>query len=548
MVALIFTSSIDHSVFHRWWIGFATIIAAAACGAGIAWWLLFRRERRATSDYQETSDDSIESENGMSQAFELAGAGLWEWEIATGRMRVSRNCRRLYDLSDSIEFTRVAFLGHIHPDDREATRQAVAGALAGKERYDVEYRWLLANGVMRWISERGRVDRDSMGRAVRVYGASIDVTERRIAEERFRLVVEGLPNAIIIVGDGGRIALVNKEAERIFGYARQELVGFPVETLIPGCLEAPHKMAGEVIRGAVGAGTPGLGRELLGRRKDGSVLQIELALSSLRMPDGDFALASVTDVTWRRYAQAEIAHQRNALAHFSRVNMLGELSGSLAHELNQPLTAILSNAQAAQRFLAAENFDREELRDILGDIVAEDRRAGEVIQRLRLLLRKGEVQQQALDINVVIQDVLKLMRSDLIDKNMDVNANLAGDLPFVSGDRVQLQQVMLNLVLNACDSMVGVVNGDRRLTLSTGLSNDFSVVVTVSDRGTGIAPESLERVFDPFFTTKSHGMGLGLAVCRTIITAHGGRLWATNNPDRGASFHMALPTKGSSGK
>ena len=253
-------------------------------------------------------------------------------------------------------------------------------------------------------------------------------------------------------------------------------------------------------------------------------------------------MGATIDITARKQAELEVQQQRGELAHLSRVTMLGELSGSLAHELNQPLTAILSNAQAAQRFLAHDNTDLNEVRDILADIVAEDKRAGEVIRRLRLLLKKGEVQHQPFDINEVVREVLKLVRSDLVNQGVAVEAELAPALPEVNADRVQLQQVLLNLVMNACDAMAGGPAGDHKLIIRTELAGSEGIRVSVADRGVGLASENLEKVFEPFFTTKVQGMGLGLSVCRSIITAHGGKLWATNNPGRGATFQFTLPT------
>jgi C4-dicarboxylate-specific signal transduction histidine kinase len=252
-------------------------------------------------------------------------------------------------------------------------------------------------------------------------------------------------------------------------------------------------------------------------------------------------MGATIDITARKQAELEVQQQRGELAHLSRVTMLGELSGSLAHELNQPLTAILSNAQAAQRFLAHDNADLNEVRDILADIVAEDKRAGEVIRRLRLLLKKGEVQHQPFNLNEVVREVLKLVRSDFVNQGVAAQADLAPALPEVNADRVQLQQVLLNLVMNACDAMAGGPVGDHKLIIRTELAGSEGIRVSVADRGVGLAPDNLEKVFEPFFTTKVQGMGLGLSVCRTIITAHGGKLWAANNPERGATFHFTLP-------
>jgi len=241
-----------------------------------------------------------------------------------------------------------------------------------------------------------------------------------------------------------------------------------------------------------------------------------------------------------RQNEAEMAQQRSELAHLSRAAMLGELSGSLAHELNQPLAAILSNAQAAQRFLAQDPGDLREVRAILQDIVDDDKRAGEVIRRLRALLRKEGIEHQAVDVNEVVRDVLRIMRSDLVNRNVTVGTQLAPALPQVTGDRVQLQQVMLNLVINGCDAVEASRAPDRQLTVRTALV-DGHIEVAVADRGNGIGPADLERVFEPFVTTKADGMGLGLAVCRTIVTAHAGRIWAARNADAGTTFRFTVP-------
>jgi two-component system sensor kinase FixL len=191
--------------------------------------------------------------------------------------------------------------------------------------------------------------------------------------------------------------------------------------------------------------------------------------------------------------------------------------------------------------MANPDIDLDEVREILADIVEQDNRAGAVIHRLRLLLKKGEVQQLPIDVNDVVREVIKLIRNDLANQAVAVHAELAPGLPNVKGDRVQLQQVLLNLLMNACDAMNGNASADRQIVVSTELANRTDVRFLVSDNGSGLAPERLEQVFEPFFTTKTHGLGLGLSVCRTIISAHGGSLWATNNPDRGATFQVTLP-------
>jgi PAS domain S-box-containing protein len=247
------------------------------------------------------------------------------------------------------------------------------------------------------------------------------------------------------------------------------------------------------------------------------------------------------DITAYKVAELDLQQKQTELAHLSRVTMLGELSGALAHELNQPLTAILSNAQAAQRFLARERVDLEEVKEILQDIVDEDKRAGEVIRRLRRLFDKKESSHQDVDVNLVVTEIGQILRNDLLNRRVVFNTALAADLPLACSDGVQLQQVLINLVMNGCDAMFASTSPDRRILVRTALVDDRFMQISVSDRGSGLPPEVLGRIFEPFYTTKKDGMGLGLSICRNIIAATGGRIWGENNPDGGASFHVLLP-------
>jgi C4-dicarboxylate-specific signal transduction histidine kinase len=220
--------------------------------------------------------------------------------------------------------------------------------------------------------------------------------------------------------------------------------------------------------------------------------------------------------------------------------MLGEMSGGLAHELNQPLTAILSNAQAAQQLIAKQAIDDAEMLEILRDIVAAEQRAGEVISRLRALFKRGETSLQPLDANRLVLEALSLAHGDLATRGVQVELRLAAELPAIRADRVQLEQVMLNLIMNAGEAMAGGVAGKRRLTVRTA-AGDGQVHLSFADQGPGFEPAAHEKLFEPYYTTKPQGLGLGLSISRSIIAAHGGRLWGAGAPGRGATFHIALP-------
>jgi len=275
---------------------------------------------------------------------------------------------------------------------------------------------------------------------------------------------------------------------------------------------------------------------------DGSVRWIATRGQRAHFADSDETpriLGVAWDITQQKQASADAEQQREELAHLSRAATLSALSSSLAHELSQPLTSMLSNAQAAQRFISREPPDYSELPGILEDIVKEDIRAGEIINRLRTLLRRGHVVLQAVSVQESVDELLRLTRNDLIGRHVQVTNLTTGSLPPAMTDRVQLQQVLLNLILNACDAMETNDPQDRHLTLTAEVQRG-ALRIGVLDCGIGL-PDDIESMFQAFHTTKPHGLGIGLSICRTLIEAQGGKLWAERRPDRGAAFYVSLP-------
>jgi C4-dicarboxylate-specific signal transduction histidine kinase len=243
----------------------------------------------------------------------------------------------------------------------------------------------------------------------------------------------------------------------------------------------------------------------------------------------------------RKKAETDAQQLRRDLAHVSRLNTLSVLTGALAHEINQPLAAIMSNAQTAQRFLDAQKFDSEQLMEILTDITADTSRASDVIQKLRAMMKKEDIEKTAIDLNEVIKEVVSLTTRDAEDKNISIDLILDPGLPFVLSDRVQLQQVILNLLINAIDAMIYQAPDRRRLIIRTDMFDKNNIQVAVQDEGMGIEEGKLEQIFQPFHSSKLGGMGLGLSINQSIIEAYGGRIWAENKPGHGAIFYFTLP-------
>jgi signal transduction histidine kinase/integral membrane sensor domain MASE1 len=293
----------------------------------------------------------------------------------------------------------------------------------------------------------------------------------------------------------------------------------------------------ELIRAVLGGGLPTFTLEYGGGEHSSRWFTISV-VPLTGMQGG--AVVSHADVTEVKRAEIEAQRVRQQLSHSARVSTMGELTASLAHELNQPLTGIMTNAQAAQRFLESTPPDYREIRSILADIVDDDRRAAEVIHRLRELMRKGEPESMRLDLNEVVRDVLKLVGSDAIIRRITLTSDAAPGPLTVIGDRVQLQQLLLNLLINAMEAISDADPGERVVAVRTR-STERAVEVFVEDTGSGLAPGAEGLIFEPFYTTKASGMGMGLSIARSIVQAHGGAIWTRNNPSRGATFHFALP-------
>lgn len=368
--------------------------------------------------------------------------------------------------------------------------------------------------------------------------------ELRTVNERFRQLFNEAPVMYVITHDQEGVPIVS-DCNRLFlstlNYTHvEEVVDRPLADFY-----TPESRAELLEQGGYQRALAGRfgdqERQLLTR--EGNV--VETLLRAVPETDSDESTsgtrAMYVDITERKRTEEETIRLREELAHVTRVATVGELTASLAHEINQPLAAILSNAQAAQRFLSGDTPDLDEVRDALEDIVEDDSRASEVIRRVRALLRGTEVERTVLDINEVVREVVSVLRSEAVVKGGVVRLELSPDLRPVLADRIQLQQVVLNLMRNGMEAMSGMASESRVLILRTSTASTDGIEVAVQDSGVGFDEGEVDRIFEPFYTTKAGGMGVGLSISRSIIEGYGGRLWATNNPEGGATLRFSLP-------
>jgi PAS domain S-box-containing protein len=359
------------------------------------------------------------------------------------------------------------------------------------------------------------------------------------SEAKYRDLYDHAPDMFYSVGiDTCTILECNRTFLNKTGYAKEEVIGRDVFTLChPDCREKARKAFQSFKEtGRV----DGLELELQTRRQD--KLPVSLSASAVYDKSGQMVRtrAVLRDITRRKELEEIAEGRKHELAHVARLATVGEFTASLAHELNQPLTAVVTNAEAARRIAAKEAPDLENVRSILADIATEGQRAAQVIRALRALLKKTDFQTHNVDMNAVVQEVIKLLRRQPPLKDVNVRLTLDAGLRRFSGDRTQLEQVILNLVLNASDAMRCLPPEARRLVVETFNTDRGEIEVAVRDSGIGIDERTRDRIFDAFFTTKPHGLGMGLAISRTIVEGHGGRLWAEQNPEGGATFRFTV--------
>jgi PAS domain S-box-containing protein len=436
-------------------------------------------------------------------------------------------------------------------EERAATADALAKFRSGSltER-QVEKKYLKKDGSPVWLNITTTVVPATETATPFLQAVYMDITSRvqfeaalRASEERWRAMFETSVVGIITFGsEHRRYVTANESFQRMTGYTEDEL-----RNLTP--LDITHEDDRAMLQEHVDQIVAGRQRsyriEKRYRRKDGEIVWADVNSFVVRVTDSSpaFLAVMVVDITDRKRAEEALQQAQADLARLNRVMLLGEMTASIAHEINQPIAAVITNANAGLRWLGAPQPDLDEVRQALGRIVRDGTRAGEVIGRIRALVKKLPPRRDFSDINEAISEVIALTQAEMQRNRVRLESRLADDLPLVSADRVQLQQVMINLIVNAIEAMGGMSGRLRELTIVSGRDDSKDVFVEVQDTGPGLSPEKLDRLFQSFYTTKPDGIGMGLAISRSIAEAHGGRLSAAPNKPRGAVFRFTLPVE-----
>ncbi|RXH26781.1 MULTISPECIES: PAS domain S-box protein [Bradyrhizobium] len=500
------------------------------------------------TERKEAENALRQSEAYLAQAQELSHTGSFGWKAATGEITWSKETYRIFQFEEGTKPEIPLMLERIHPEDRLAVQRTTGRAAREEKAFDHEYRLVMPDGSIKYVRAVARAMRDANGH-VEFVGSVTDITatkeaERKLrdSEQRFRDYAETASDWFWETGPDHRVTQISEHSDTIAAPAG--LIGLTRWDIAPDADLEPEKW--QKHRAALDAHVPF--RDLVYRSKDRNGKPIYVRTSGKPFFDADGVFLGYrgvcTDVTAAiRTNQAEEALRRAQaeLAHVTRVTTLGELTASIAHEINQPLAAVIANADACLAWLQRSPPDLKAARRSVEWIIEDGTRASDVIRHVRALAKRSGIEMVPLDANVVVREAVALVQREMASHAVSVRMELSSALPKIFGDRIQLQQVLINLIMNGIEAMEDVNDRPRELTIRSGTSGDGAMLVSVSDCGFGISEQAIDRLFMPFFTTKSSGMGMGLSICRSIIEAHGGQLSAAPSQERGATFQIILP-------
>jgi PAS domain S-box-containing protein len=509
------------------------------------------REGTQKAERKRAEEALRQSETYLAEAQRLSHTGSFGWKPSTAAIIWSEETFRIFQYERTTTPTMELVLQRVHPKDAALVQQTIERAAQDGKDFDHEYRLLMPDGSVKHVHVVARALSDESG-SVEFVGAVMDVTAAKQVEQTLRESEAYLAEAQRLSHTGswastpamGEIRFLSEECYRVLGFDPHG--GRPrYETFFQRIHPDDQAKARETVETA-GRGKAEFELDYRIIHPGGEIRDIHVVGHPVFSPSGDLVeyVGTVIDITERKQAEEERERLRQAhadLAHINRVTTMGELTASLAHEIKQPISAAVTDARTCLRWLTRDDPDIAEAREAAARIVKDVMHAADIINSISLLFKKGTLQREVVDVNELIREMIVLLRNEAARYSISIHSDLAEDIPRVMADRIQLQQVFMNLMLNGIDAMKDLSTA-RELTIRSQRIQDGQLMISVSDIGIGL-PKQPEQIFSAFFTTKADGTGMGLPISRSIIESHGGRLWATSNSERGASFHFSLPNE-----
>ncbi|WP_376717758.1 sensor protein FixL [Labrys neptuniae] len=488
-----------------------------------------------------------QEDRAIRTGLDCTGIGTWIFDIASRTVNISDTARALFGYRTGQTLDYRTFLALLDPADIDAATAALDASIASGTAFDISCRVRAQDSPGRWLRLRGGVQQGDDGRAICLGGIVIDIDEEkrleealRTREEHLRSILETVPDAMVVIDEAGIMQYFSRAAERLFGYAGSTAIGQNVSILMPEPDRSRHDDYLHRYQHTGNRHIIGIGRIVTGKREDGSTFPMHLSVGEMQSGGRRYFTGFLRDLTEYQQTQARLSELQSELVHMSRLSAMGEMASALAHELNQPLAAISNYLKGSRRLLSASNLEGLDRVETALDQAAEQAlRAGQIIRRLRSFVTRSESEKRIESIAKLVEEAGALGLVGAREQGIVLRFDLDPACDLVLADRVQIQQVLVNLFRNALEAMQG--SPRRELTVANAPLGDDMIRIRVEDTGHGFAEDVRSSLFQPFFTTKQTGMGVGLSISRSIIEAHGGKMWAETNQAGGATFQFTLP-------
>jgi two-component system sensor kinase FixL len=475
------------------------------------------------------------------------GVGTWDLDLTTRELEWSETARMLLGVEPGQPASYDLFLLRLEPEDRERVETAIKHVGERGGGFDVSFRIAGTSERGKWIRARAGLIRDDSGAARHLSGILLDIDEEKQVEEALRTrethlrsILHTIPDAMIVIDGRGIIQLFSTAAERLFGWSEQEAIGQNVSILMPEPDRTRHDSYIARYRSTNDPHIIGIGRIVTGKRRDGTTFPMHLSIGEMQSGSEPHFTGFVRDLTEHQQTQARLQELQSELVHVSRLSAMGEMASALAHEINQPLAAISNYMKGSRRLLAGSaDPNLAKIESALDRAAEQAVRAGQIIRRLRDFVARGESEKRVESLSKLIEEAGALGLAGAREQNVQLRFNLDQSADLVLADRVQIEQVLVNLFRNALEAMAQ--SPQRELVVTNTPVADDMIEIEVSDTGSGFQDDVIPNLFQTFFTTKETGMGVGLSISRSIIEAHGGRMWAESNTSGGATFRFTLP-------